>query len=254
MAAARSSASPWSLPRFSSSPSRRRRRESAQTQPTVIATRWPKLITRQLQSVADLPATQAILPANNPSANYYHLVMREPLETRAQRFYYGSQLPQFGDLRLPKGRGPHPVAIVIHGGAWGSAVSLHYTASLSAALTCAGVATWNIEYRRLGGGGGWPQTFQDVGAAADFLRDLATRFPLDLSSGSRDRPLGRRAPLALARRAPSPTTGGRVVCCESSASAGRGAPRRPSRPCEVHRRGPTFRKRGKAALGWWIGC
>ena len=137
-------------------------------------------ITRQLQSVADFPATQAILPANNPSANYYHLVMRESLETPAQRFYYGSQLPQFGDLRLPKGRGPHPVAIVIHGGAWGSAVSLHYTASLSAALTCAGVATWNIEYRRLGGGGGWPQTFQDVGAAADFLRDLATRFPLDL--------------------------------------------------------------------------
>jgi acetyl esterase/lipase len=70
---------------------------------------------------------------------------------------------------------------VIHGGAWGSAVSLHYTASLSAALTCAGVATWNIEYRRLGGGGGWPQTFQDVGAAADFLRDLAKRFPLDLN-------------------------------------------------------------------------
>ena len=138
-------------------------------------------ITRQLQSVAHLPATQAILPANNPSANYYHMVLREPWETPGQRFYYGTQLPQFGDLRLPKGRGPHPVAIVIHGGAWGSSVSLHYTASLSAALTCAGVATWNIEYRRLGGGGGWPQTFQDVGLAADFLRDLATRYPLDLT-------------------------------------------------------------------------
>lgn len=138
-------------------------------------------VTRQLEEVADFPATKSILPANNPSANYYHLVMREPLEMAAQRFYYGSQLPQFGDLRLPRGRGPHPVAIVVHGGAWGSSVSLHYTASLSAALTCAGVATWNIEYRRLGGGGGWPQTFQDVAAAADFLRDLATRFPLDLS-------------------------------------------------------------------------
>ena len=138
-------------------------------------------VTRQLEEVADFPATQLILPANNPSANYYHMVMRELLEMPAQRYYYGSQLPQFGDLRLPKGKGPHPVAIVIHGGAWGSAVSLHYIASLSAALTCAGVATWNIEYRRLGGGGGWPQTFQDVGAAADFLRDLATRFPLDLN-------------------------------------------------------------------------
>jgi acetyl esterase/lipase len=140
-----------------------------------------EMITRQLEEVADFPATRSILPANNPSANYYHMVLREPWETPGLRFYYGSQLPQFGDLRLPKGKGPHPVAIVIHGGAWGSSVSLHYTASLSAALTCAGVATWNIEYRRLGGGGGWPQTFQDVGAAADFLRDLATRFPLDLS-------------------------------------------------------------------------
>jgi len=138
-------------------------------------------VTRQLEEVSDFPATQLILPANNPSANYYHLVMRELLEAPAQRYYYGSQLPQFGDLRLPKGRGPYPVAIVIHGGAWGSSVSLHYIASLSAALTCAGVATWNIEYRRLGGGGGWPQTFQDVAAAADFLRDLATRFPLDLT-------------------------------------------------------------------------
>src|SRR5688572_14133759 len=109
------------------------------------------------------------------------MALCETRETPGLRFYYGSQLPQFGDLRLPKGRGPHPVAIVIHGGAWGSSVSLQYTASLSAALTCAGVATWNIEYRRLGGGGGWPQTFQDVGLAADFLRDLATRFPLDLS-------------------------------------------------------------------------
>jgi acetyl esterase/lipase len=140
-----------------------------------------EMITRQLEEVADFPATKLILPANNPSANYYHMVLREPWETPGLRFYYGSQLPQFGDLRLPKGKGPYPVAIVIHGGAWGSSVSLHYTASLSAALTCAGVATWNIEYRRLGGGGGWPQTFQDVGAAADFLRDLATRFPLDLS-------------------------------------------------------------------------
>jgi len=79
-----------------------------------------EIVTRQLQNVADFPATMSILPANNPSANYYHMVMREHFETPAQRFYYGSQLPQFGDLRLPKGRGPHPVAIVIHGGAWGS--------------------------------------------------------------------------------------------------------------------------------------
>ena len=33
------------------------------------------------------------------------------------------------------------------------------------ALTEAGWATWNVEYRRVGAGGGWPQTFDDVAAA-----------------------------------------------------------------------------------------
>jgi acetyl esterase/lipase len=32
-----------------------------------------------------------------------------------------------------------------------------------------GWAAWNIEYRRLGDGGGWPQTFADVAAAVDQL-------------------------------------------------------------------------------------
>ncbi len=114
---------------------------------------------------------------------YQNLINREPKVMPAtERIFYGKELPQFGDLRIPKGSGPFPVAIVVHGGAWGSAVSLHYTSALAAALTCAGFATWNFEYRRMGGGGGWPQTFQDVGAGADFIRELAKRYPLDLSN------------------------------------------------------------------------
>jgi acetyl esterase/lipase len=43
------------------------------------------------------------------------------------------------------------------------------------------VATWSVEYRRVGDdGGGWPGTFQDVAAAADFLRTVADRHHLDL--------------------------------------------------------------------------
>lgn len=121
--------------------------------------------------------------AQRPQLGIYHeLVMREPHVAPADhRLYYGGNLQQFGDLRLPKGAGPYPVAIVIHGGAWGSGVSLHYMSPAAAALTCAGVATWNIEYRRLGGGGGWPATFKDVAAAADFLRELAPTYRLDLN-------------------------------------------------------------------------
>ena len=51
----------------------------------------------------------------------------------------------------------------------------------SEALTAAGLATWNIEYRRLGDpGGGYPNTFTDVGLAIDTVRDLALSYNLDL--------------------------------------------------------------------------
>jgi acetyl esterase/lipase len=108
----------------------------------------------------------------------------------AVRLTYGTDPLQFGELRLPSANEPHPVAIVIHGGCWlarvGSmdprAVALDNMRPLAAALTQIGVATWNIEYRRLGHqGGGWPGTFQDVGQAADALRTLARDHSLDLT-------------------------------------------------------------------------
>jgi hypothetical protein len=118
------------------------------------------------------------------ATTYSELVMREPHETPADaRIYYGSNLQQFGDLRLPKGRGPFPVAVLVHGGGWGSGISLHYMTSLAASLACAGVATWNIEFRRLGSGGEWPGMFQDLGAATDYVRELALKYPLDIDRG-----------------------------------------------------------------------
>jgi acetyl esterase/lipase/uncharacterized RmlC-like cupin family protein len=107
-----------------------------------------------------------------------------------QRIAYGSDSLQFGELRVPATSGPHPVAIVVHGGCWLTqlgemdprAVALDNMRPLAAALAEAGIATWNIEYRRLGNeGGGWPGTFQDVAAATDFLRTIAHEHSLDLS-------------------------------------------------------------------------
>jgi acetyl esterase/lipase len=40
-------------------------------------------------------------------------------------------------------------------------------------LADAGWAAWNLEYRRLGAGGGWPATFDDVAAGIDHLDSLA---------------------------------------------------------------------------------
>lgn len=96
------------------------------------------------------------------------------------RLYYGKGLDQYGDLRLPAGKGPFPLAIVVHGGSWTAAVNSDYIAPVATLLTQAGFATWNIEYSRLGSGGEWPGSFKSVGAAADFARVLAKSYPIDL--------------------------------------------------------------------------
>ncbi|HEX7316481.1 MAG TPA: alpha/beta hydrolase [Pyrinomonadaceae bacterium] len=109
-------------------------------------------------------------------------IERLPASPADYRIAYGDETLQFGDLRLPPGKGPHPVVIVIHGGCWYSEYDLKHVAAFSAALTrTAGVATWSLEYRRVGDtGGGWPGTFQDVARGADYLRVLARTYPLDL--------------------------------------------------------------------------
>ena len=60
-------------------------------------------------------------------------------------------------------------------------VNLDYMGQFAKALTNDGVAVWSLEYRRLDLGGGWPETFLDVAAGADFLRALAEEYALDLA-------------------------------------------------------------------------
>ena len=97
------------------------------------------------------------------------------------RIPWGNGVSQFGDLRLPKGKGPHPVVIYIHGGFWRVAYDLTHAGHVCVALTEAGYATWNLEYRRVGEpGGGWPGTLDDVLAGAQYLTKLAAKYPLDL--------------------------------------------------------------------------
>jgi acetyl esterase/lipase len=82
------------------------------------------------------------------------------------RFPYGHDPNQFVDVRLPAGKGPHPVVFFIHGGYWRARYDLTYAGHLCDALKKAGIATWNVEYRRVGNpGGGWPGTFADIRSA-----------------------------------------------------------------------------------------
>jgi acetyl esterase/lipase len=119
------------------------------------------------------PASTTMGPAQPPAIS---------AQAENARLTYGTDPHQFGELRIPKGKGPHPVVVVVHGGCFrGDFAGLEYMSPLAEALTAEGVATWNIEYRRLGDpGGGWPGTYQDVGRAIDYVRELAPRYELDL--------------------------------------------------------------------------
>jgi acetyl esterase/lipase len=112
------------------------------------------------------------------------VILTEPPPAYDQKIAYGSEPLQFGELRLPKGekfKKPYPVAVVIHGGCWLAEYGLGYMGQLSADLAAAGVATWNLEYRRVGDKGGtWPNTFADVAMGVDYVRTLAQTYPLDV--------------------------------------------------------------------------
>ena len=94
---------------------------------------------------------------------------------------YGSDPNQFLEVRLPPDKGPHPVLLNIHGGFWRAKYGLAHAGHLCEALRQAGVATFNVEYRRIGNdGGGWPGTFADIRSAYSYVRQEYSRFHLDL--------------------------------------------------------------------------
>lgn len=85
---------------------------------------------------------------------------------------YGPDPSQYGELRLPDGM-PRGVVVVVHGGFWRAAYDLSLGSPLAADLAHRGWVTWNLEYRRVGNGGGVPQTLDDVAAGIDHLAELA---------------------------------------------------------------------------------
>lgn len=88
------------------------------------------------------------------------------------RHSYGSDRSQYAELYLPESGHPPATAVIIHGGFWRSAYDAGLGRSLAEDLAARGYAAWNLEYRRVGDGGGWPGTFADVAAGIDLLADV----------------------------------------------------------------------------------
>ena len=104
-----------------------------------------------------------------------------------QRITYGPDPSQFGELTRPDGASKG-VVVVIHGGFWQSGYDLSLGRPLAASLAEEGWTAFNLEYRRVGNGGGYPETFDDVAAAIDALAgvtnvDTSTLVTLGHSAG-----------------------------------------------------------------------
>ena len=113
------------------------------------------------------------------------ILLEEPPKADFREFY-GQDPSQFVDLFLPgnkAAKGSLPIVFFIHGGFWKTQYDLSHAGHLCRAFAeNLGIAVINVEYRRIGSsGGGWPFTFQDVGAAADFLPNVSEKYSLDYS-------------------------------------------------------------------------
>ena len=98
-----------------------------------------------------------------------------------RRITYGDDPSQFADLYLPADTSaPLPVVVLIHGGFWRAQYGLDLMVPLAEDLSARGYAVLNIEYRRVGIGGGYPETLFDLAAAIDLL--VAQSIALDLDS------------------------------------------------------------------------
>lgn len=90
-----------------------------------------------------------------------------------RRITYGDDPSQWVDLHVPNGTS-RGLVVVIHGGFWKAQYGAEYGAPLAEDLVARGWTAANVEYRRVGNGGGFPATLDDVHAAIGVVAADAT--------------------------------------------------------------------------------
>ena len=89
---------------------------------------------------------------------------------------YGPEPDQCGDLYLPSLTGA-PLVCLFHGGFWRMPYGRDQLHPMASELANAGLAVWNLGYRRIGPGGAlYPATLHDVELALAHIPVLRTRY------------------------------------------------------------------------------
>lgn len=96
-----------------------------------------------------------------------HIVNR--LSIPFETIRYGPHPDNVADLRRGEGS---DLVVLVHGGLWLHHFERDGVESLAVDLTKRGFDTLNVEYRRLGDGGGWPGSPHDVLTALNHIRSL----------------------------------------------------------------------------------
>ncbi|WP_017670498.1 alpha/beta hydrolase [Blastomonas sp. AAP53] len=134
--------------------------------------------------LADGSSVTAMVNTDDTPIMQWPDLLDQPRPAVDRTLAYGDDPLQVIDLWLPKGKGPHPVVVMIHGGCWQTDIATRDIMNYIAAdLRNDGIAVWNVEYRGVDrAGGGYPGTYQDIGAAADLLANQAKPLNLDLAT------------------------------------------------------------------------
>ncbi|RNL60860.1 alpha/beta hydrolase [Nocardioides marmoriginsengisoli] len=112
-----------------------------------------------------------------------------PSERGSDKIAYGKHPDQYGVLALPDGK-PLGLVVLIHGGFWTDSYGADLMEPIAADLRTRGYATWNLEYRRVGGDGGYPATLEDVAQGIDHVRHIDVDAPVTVIGHSAGGHLG----------------------------------------------------------------
>jgi acetyl esterase/lipase len=105
--------------------------------------------------------------------------LADPAPRADERRHYGDDEAQLADLFLPRGAGPFPSVIALHGGFWRAENDLAHLGHLCRALAEAGLVVASLEYRRLGMPGvGAREIVADVRAGVAWWQRVAPSLPV----------------------------------------------------------------------------